>query len=383
MRILHVTTFLQGGAGRIITALAVAQQRAGHDVVVVADSGHHTGYESYPEYIARLREAGVPFHTVTSTFTRDVALNVRAVEELTALLGGRAADVAHSHAAIPTLVARLALSPHGYTPLLQTMHGWGIRKTAEQAATDITLLGLADAVVTPSAAARDTLLTLGLRAGPVHVVPYGLDDRPARQTPDAGDAELFERLRASGCSIVLCVGTIGERKNQALLVRALASLDRVAAVFIGDGDAAPLTALARELGVGPRAHVLGYRADASRYLALADALALPSMNEGLPLVVLEAFRAGVPVVGSCIPEIAEAVDEGRTGFLFAPGDASGLTAALAQALAPAARAAMRRHARQVFESRYRDDRMLAAYRQLYAELCARHQTCNTHQRHVQ
>ncbi len=371
MRILHISTFLQGGAGRIIAALAVAQQRAGHDVVVVADSGQHAGYESYPEYITRLSEAGVPFHTVTSTFTRDVALNVRAVQELKALLGDRAVDIAHTHAAIPTLVARLALSPRGYTPLVQTMHGWGIRKTPEQAATDITLLGLADAVVTPSAAARDTLLTLGLRSAPVHVVPYGLDDIPARQAPDADDAELFERLRASGCSVVLCIGTIGERKNQTLLVRALASLDRVAAVFIGDGDAVPLTALARDLGVAPRVHVLGYRADASRYLPLADALALPSMNEGLPIVVLEAFRAGVPVVGSSIPEIAEAVDEGQTGFLFAPDDVPGLTAALTQALAPQARGSMRTHARQVFESRYRDDRMLAAYSQLYAELRAR------------
>ena len=381
MRILHVSTFLQGGAGRIIAALAIAQRRAGHDVVVVADSGQHAGYESYPEYIARLNEAGVPFHTVTSTFTREVALNVRAVHELTTLLGARAVDIAHTHAAIPTLVARLALSPRGPTPLLQTMHGWGIRKTPEQAATDITLLGLADAVVTPSAAARDTMLTLGLRATPIHVVPYGLDDQPARQAPDAEDGGVFERLRASGASVVLCIGTIGERKNQALLVRALASLDRVAAVFIGDGDAAPLMALAHQLGVAPRVHVLGYRGDASRYLPLADALILPSRNEGLPIVVLEALRAGVPVVGSSIPEIAEAVEEGRTGFLFAPDETASLTAALARALAPESRAGMRAHARQAFERRYRADRMHAAYDQIYAQL--RHQTCSAGHQHVQ
>ena len=372
MRILHVSTFLQGGAGRIITALALAQRRAGHDVIVVADSGQQPGYESYREYITSLRAAGVRFQTVTSTFRRDVALNVRAVQELTALLGDQPVDIAHTHAAIPTLVARLALSPRGSTPLVQTMHGWGIRKTPEQAATDITLLGLSDAVVTPSAAARDTLLTLGLSGTPVHVVPYGLEDTPARQAPDAGDRRVFERLRASGCPVVLCIGTFGERKNQALLVRALASLEGVAAVFIGDGDAAPLTALARERGVASRVHVLGYRADASRYLPLADALVLPSRNEGLPIVVLEALRAGVPVVGSSIPEIAEALDDGTTGFLFAPDDVVDLTGALASALAPEARGGMRTRARQLFESRYRDDRMLAAYSQIYTQL--RHQT---------
>lgn len=66
MRILHVSTFLQGGVGRSITDLAIAQRRAGHDLVIAADSGRHTGYESYSEYIAQLGSGGVAFHTVTS-----------------------------------------------------------------------------------------------------------------------------------------------------------------------------------------------------------------------------------------------------------------------------------------------------------------------------
>jgi L-malate glycosyltransferase len=371
MRILHVSTFLQGGAGRIIAALAVAQQRAGHEVTVVADAGGETGYESYPEYIARLAGAGVGFHTVTSTFTRDVALSIRAVRELRRLVGTQVIDVAHTHAAVPTLVARLALGGRPYVPLLQTMHGWGIRKTPEQEATDITLLGLADAVVTPSAAARDTLHRLGLDDTSVHVIPYGLDSAAPSSTPDASDAALFGRLRAAGSLVAVCIGTIGDRKNQALLVRALPSLPRVTAVFIGDGDAGPLKTLAAELGVSAQVHVLGYRSDASRYLPLADALVLPSMNEGLPIVVLEAFRAGLPVVGSAIPEIAEAVDEGQTGFLFAPGDTVQLVAALESALSPQRHASQRARARQVFDERYGADRMIAAYDELYARLATR------------
>jgi glycosyltransferase involved in cell wall biosynthesis len=370
MHILHVSTFLQGGAGRIIAALAVAQRQAGHDVMVVADSGGQTGYESYPEYIAQLDAAGVPFHTVTSTFKRDVALNVRAVQELQALPGTDAIDIVHTHAAIPTLVARLALSRAAHIPLIQTMHGWGIRKTAEQAATDITLLGLADAVVTPSIAARDTLRGLGLDTTGVHVIPYGLEDAPVSQGADPEDAALFERLRANNSPIALCIGTLGDRKNQALLVKALPSIDGVTAVFIGDGDAGPLRALASDLGVTNRVHVLGYRADASRYLAVADALVLPSMNEGLPIVVLEALRAGVPVVGSAIPEIAEAVDKGRAGLLFAADDSAQLADAITKALKAETRAAMRVHARQLFETRYRADRMIADYDRLYAEVLA-------------
>lgn len=370
MRILHVTTFLQGGAGRIITALAVAQRRAGHEVIVVADSGGETGYESYGEYISQLVEGGIEFHTVASTFRRDVALNVRAVKELRELLDGRRIDVAHTHAAIPTMVARLALDGQPRVPLVQTMHGWGVTKTAEQAATDITLLGLADAVVTPSAAARATLQALGLANVPIHVIPYGLPREDNSLPVDAADAGLFEKLRAAGVPIALCIGTIGERKNQALLVRALALLDEVDAVFIGEGDTAPLATLAKELGVSARAHILGYRADASRYLSHADVLVLPSMNEGLPIAVLEAFRAGVPVVGTAIPEIAEAVEDGRTGVLFEPANVAALTAAMSRVLDRGVSSPMGRQARADFDVRFQVGRMITAYEVLYAALDA-------------
>lgn len=368
MRILHLTTFLQGGAGRIIADLAVAQQQAGQQVIVVADAGGEPGYQSYPEYIARLADASVEYHTVTSTFTRDLGLTLQAVRQVRRLIGTRRVALAHTHAAIPTMVARLALSGRSPAALVQTMHGWGVRKTAEQIESDITLLGLADAVVTPSDAARCTLRAHGLRDAALQVIPYGLPREVGERLPDAADAALLERLRLSGTAVALCIGTIGERKNQALLVRALVALEGVAAVFIGDGDDARLRRLAEETRVSTRVHVLGHRAEASRYLPFADVLVLPSMNEGLPIAVLEAFRAGVPVVGSRIPEIAEAVEDGRTGMLFDPGSAPALVSALQHTLDPQVRTPMGRNARAAFQARYDGGRMFAAYDRVYRQV---------------
>jgi glycosyltransferase involved in cell wall biosynthesis len=280
-------------------------------------------------------------------------------------------DIAHTHAAMPTMVTRLALAGAAAGPVIQTMHGWGVGKTPEQAATDITLLGLADAVVTPSAAARTALTELGLSGVPVQVIPYGLEPEVPEHAADPGDAELLGRLRRSRTPLALCIGTIGARKNQALLVRALAAADNVSAVFIGDGDAAPLHRLAEELGVTERVHVLGYRANASRYLAHADVLVLPSMNEGLPIAVLEAMRAGVPVVGSAIPEIAEAVTDGKTGVLFEPGHVTALASALRRTLQAESHKAMRTAARLAFEASYLADRMFGAYGRLYADALRR------------
>jgi glycosyltransferase involved in cell wall biosynthesis len=380
MRILHVTTFLQGGAGRLITALALAQRRAGHDVVLALDSGGEPGYDTYPDYREALVSGGVRLLSLTSTFKRDLALNTRAARELRDGLDAWCADVAHAHAAIPTMVARLALGTQA-TPVIQTMHGWGIAKNAQHSCTDVALLSLADAVVTPSEAARRTLLDLGVRHAPLTVIPYGIASStngqqtlgqiqsPILAPIDNSDRGLFEALRSGGALVALCIGTIGARKNQRLLVEAMAAgrLSRLHAVFIGDGDADALRAEAHAHGVHDRVHVLGYRRDASRYLGWSDLFVLPSRNEGLPVALLEAFLHAVPVVASAIPEIAEAVEDRRTGYLFEEGSSAALEAALAEALdaSPNDVEAMRTRMREVVDARYTLDRMVTAYERVY------------------
>jgi glycosyltransferase involved in cell wall biosynthesis len=202
----------------------------------------------------------------------------------------------------------------------------------------------------------------------VNVIPYGIDAELPSRAADAEDVAAIESLRSH--LVALCIGTIGERKNQALLIKALASNPRTAAVFIGDGDVSGLRAAAEQAGVAHRVRILGYRPDASRYLAHADVLVLPSRNEGLPIAVLEAFRAGVPVVASDIPEIAEAVEDRTTGVLFAPDDAGALAAALDRVGNPLQRARMGEAARRTFTSRYGTEQMLTEYERLYAGMAS-------------
>ncbi len=67
-------------------------------------------------------------------------------------------------------------------------------------------------------------------------------------------------------------------------------------------------------------------------MSAADALVLPSLNEGMPLTVLEGFAAGKPVVGSRVGGVPEVVPDERYGLLVPPGDPDALTAALAAAM---------------------------------------------------
>lgn len=380
MRILHITTFLQGGAGRAIVSLALAQQRMGHGVVVVGDAGGAPGYGNYPEYTTSLAGAGIPFHTVTSTFKRDATLTAQAAAQVRDLLQPGGVDLVHAHAAIPGLVARQALSAACAPAVVHTMHGWGVAKTAEQVRSDLAILGQADALVTPGHAALEAMRRLGLPAVPSHVVPYGIGTQVPAMPIDAADAALFKELRAAGRRIVLCIGTIGVRKNQTLLVEALAhpGLAPAAAVFIGEGETALLTDRAAALGVTDRVHVLGYRPAASRYLATADALVLPSRNEGLPLVILEALRAGVPVAATAIPEIAEMIEDCDSGFLAPSDDAEGLAVAVACALAASGDQGFRSRLRRVFAKAYAVDRMTDAYQSLYDSVCESDSSSSSH-----
>ena len=366
MRILHVTTFLQGGAGRMITALAVAQKQAGHDVRLVADAGGELGYATYPEYTEALVAAGIDVILVNSTFKRDPDLNRRAADEVRRLATTWAPDIVHAHAATPAVVARLsgicAGTPH--TPLIQTMHGWGTSKTHAQVAQDLDALERADQVTMPSRSARDWLRSIGLRRREVRVIAYGLPDIDTHAVPDAADARIIQSRRAR---VALCIGTICARKNQQLLVDLLATtlLRDAVGVFIGDGDEEMIRKRALARGVANRVIVLGRRPLASRYFGLADVLVLPSRNEGLPIAALEALRAGVPIVGSNIPEIAEAVGPDLSTFLSPPDDHVRFARAMRMAFDLADKSALAARLRARFARLYRHSRMVDDYEALY------------------
>jgi glycosyltransferase involved in cell wall biosynthesis len=373
--ILHLTTFLQGGAGRAITALAVAQRGRGHRVAVVASRTAPTGYGNYEEYLARLADAGVDVRLVDSTFVRDYAANLPVVRVLQEMFPRRAAlDIIHTHAAIPSLVAlTLTGSRRDSSPVLQTMHGWGVRKTREQEETDVALLNLVQRVAVPSAQARDHLASLGVPARRVEVVPYGVGDSGAEM--DRRDRTLVDAMmhaRRSGRLVVAAVGTIGERKNQRLIVEALATREAPDAfcVFVGDGETAGLAAAIRDAGLTERCRVHGYSAAARRIAAAADVFVLPSRNEGQPLSVLEAFADGVLVAASDIPELAELVDDGMTGRLFDVEDPLSLARVLTRiaAMSEADASAMRCRARHVYSATFTEAAMVDRYDRVYRDL---------------
>lgn len=106
--------------------------------------------------------------------------------------------------------------------------------------------------------------------------------------------------------------------------------DNVVLWVVGTGEQADeLKALARELGIDKRVTFWGLQRNVEPFLQAADCFVLPSRwQEAAGLVILEAQASGLPVVASRTGGIPEYVDDDHTGFLFAPGDTSGLASRL-------------------------------------------------------
>ena len=212
----------------------------------------------------------------------------------------------------------------------------------------------ADRVLAPSAATAAELRR-DYRVGEVAVVPNAMGEMPAAAKEGPADGE------EGATGYLLVVGRLRIRKGVDVLLAAMPELLRrhpaARLLIAGDGEhRAALERAAAALALGEAVSFLG-RADAMRVRRLlqgAAALVVPSIYEGMPLVVLEAMEASVPVVASRVSGIPEVVEDGRTGWLVPPEEPASLAAALAAALDDAAAAARRGAAgRRLLAERFR------------------------------
>jgi len=120
------------------------------------------------------------------------------------------------------------------------------------------------------------------------------------------------------------------------------------------------------LGVSSAVRWLGHLSDLSQFYRSIDVFVLPSFSEGLPLVVLEAMAAGVPVVATRVGGVPEVIVDGYNGLLVDPGDSRGLAAAIARLLRdPGLRCRFAISGRKVVSERFTLQRMAAATASFY------------------
>jgi glycosyltransferase involved in cell wall biosynthesis len=130
-----------------------------------------------------------------------------------------------------------------------------------------------------------------------------------------------------------------------------------------------LEAEAQRLRIGKRVEFLGERKDVAQVLAKAHIFALPTKWEGFPLSILEAMRAGLPVIASDVGGVSEAVVDGVTGFLVPTGDAVGFRDRLAVLLSnPDIRGRMGDAGRRTYEDKFTLDAMMRGTLAVYGSV---------------
>jgi glycosyltransferase involved in cell wall biosynthesis len=210
---------------------------------------------------------------------------------------------------------------------------------------------------------------IGVNAGRLRVIPNGV--APLAVATAAERTAARAALGLGEGFLVTTVGRLAPEKNFPMLIdafaRATAGDPTARLVFVGDGsERAALEQQAAAAGVAERVHFLGWRKDVGALLPAFDLFVLSSFSEGLPMSMLEAMSAGVPIVSTAVGDIPEVITDGETGRLVPGKDTGALATAIASLHASGEeRARIGTAGRRLVIARYSRASMVDAYLEAY------------------
>ncbi|MDW8381084.1 MAG: glycosyltransferase family 4 protein [Verrucomicrobiota bacterium] len=296
--------------------------------------------------------------------------DLRAFSELRRLLRHLQPDLLHCHSSKAGALGRLAARSLRI-PSLFTAHGFAFTPGAPPGRR---LLGWAvewvgalcgDGIITVSEHDRALALRYKLcKPDRLWTVHNGVPDVSERSKPEASPVRM------------VMVARFAPPKDHRLLIQCLSRFRRLdwRCSFVGSGPTEPMCRrLAHDLGLADRLDFLGTREDVPQILADHQIFVLTSRWEGLPLSVLEAMRAGLPVVASDVGGTREAVLDGETGFLIPRGDVVTLQDRLMRLITdPELRLRMGRAGRRRYEQYFTLEQMVEKTWEVYRKVLARY-----------
>jgi glycosyltransferase involved in cell wall biosynthesis len=239
----------------------------------------------------------------------------------------------------------------------------------------------ADACVAMSRAIVREILAAGVAPEKVALIPHGVSTehfRPAQ----AGEREALRRdLGLPERAVVITYsGRLLKGKGLEVLLEAFSQIPEGAVHLLllgsGEGQSISIEEMLRksvaERGLGARVTFAGRVDTVSAYLRASDVFAFPSVYEALGIALIEAQASGLPAVGSRTGGIMDVIEEGKTGFLVPPGDATALaTALLALVRDSSLRERLGAGGRARVEAGFSERDSVLRYRALFQELALR------------
>lgn len=295
----------------------------GYDVQVACNFDDRSSLSD--EKVALLKEKltsmGVKYHNIPFERQPLKPENIKAYSQLKGLIDTEKFDLIHCHTPVGGIITRLAAISSrrkNKTKVIYTAHGfhffkgaplinWLIYFTAEKLCSYFT-----DCIITINKEDYNNAKSK-LNAKEVCYVP-GVGVDTAFFYENAGKREeLLSEIAAHKDSIILLsVGELSDRKNHSVSIKALSEIknENVHLVIAGTGEKREeFLSLANSLGIDKRVHLLGFRTDIPSLLKSADIFLFPSLQEGLPVALMEAMSCSLPVICSEIRGNTDLIDQ--------------------------------------------------------------------------
>jgi glycosyltransferase involved in cell wall biosynthesis len=349
------------GAENMLVTLVRALKALGVESVIAA---FRNTQKPHLEILNSAAREKVPVEPISCNGRIDLS-TVRGIREC---LGRYGARILHTHGYKADIYGYAAVGC-GPTPIIATCHNWtnDTRLVQLYGRCDRWILRRFPAVVAVSNTVATLLRRTGIRAGVIEVVPNGIDvDR------FGVDPERLVSTRPKG----LVVGTAGRLVPQKGLLDIVAIAPALLAKFpdtqffvAGDGpQRAELEVAVRAKGVADAFVFAGTCKDMARVYKAMDIFVLPSLNEAMPMTILEAMAARLPIAATRVGGIPEIVDD-DCGRLFSAGDQAGLIAAVSDLLSDAQkRLRMGTAGRARIERQFSSSAMARQYIRIYERL---------------
>ena len=362
MKVLFVITRADtvGGAQVHVKDLSKFLLAKGHSILVV------TGSKGY--YNSVLEKNGIPFITCETLHK-----SIRPIQDcltlsfLTRIIKQFQPDLVSAHSSKSGILGRLACQTVN-TPCIFTVHGWAFTEGVPQPSRAIYQISeklsepLANKIVCVSNHDRLLGIKSGMNPNRLLTIHNGMPDIPEEFRANIANA--------SKLVSVVMVARFDKQKDHRTLVEAVRNLPKVKLKLIGDGPTlSSIQRLVEEREMTNRVKFLGYCDNVAEQLANSQIFVLISNWEGFPRTIIEAMRAGLPVVASNVGGVGEAVVDGVTGYCVPCGDGNTLQNRLSHlADNSELRQKMGNAGRQKYESEFTFERMFDKTYKLYEQV---------------
>jgi glycosyltransferase involved in cell wall biosynthesis len=366
IRVMHVTEDLGvGGLERVVVTICrhLDRSRFEPSVLVLRGSGALAA-ELEQIDVEVVDVGGVPGKGDHFAF-RKVAREARK----------RRIDMFHSHNTLALFDALVAARLTGVRGHVHTDHARSFPDKRRYMIAEHVASYLLDQIVAVSDDTKNNLVHYEkISPSRIAVIPNGVDSE--RFTKPVDVAALRAALGVSSGPVLGLAARLTEQKGVIYLLQAVVQLREqfpgLQVVVAGSGDQDDyLKRAAGELGIAGAVHFLGMRLDVPELVRAFDVFVLPSIWEGLPIALLEAFAAGTPVVASDVGGVGKVIRHRENGSLVPARDPAALAAELAHVLAhPELRKKYSQTARRTFEESYSAEAMTRRYEAIYRQSVA-------------